>query len=686
MDHVLEDYLFSRGFFVAPATSAATEAHPIEALVALAHFAEIRITRNPELACVDMVEVARRNLGCDVPAPFYRGFPQTVRELSPQALLFDQLIHYYITYGLRIFSHAGHSLFERDYARVAFAEGVEPKPFAIVTVEEAEQLLARDVQALLASTRPLNDVSYMVVRHFLMGVGWPTVACACKDTACRLLLDLRDPTLADLIRLPDVIRLVEWLLEQSYPDMSLNKLNLRNRDRKLLTQVLDRLFARGDLDVATCLEKRRAWVGLLHYVHYRPTCDEAQAFLDAVRGRTQRSAFSVFEKLVRARDVRGATEHLLATKGPSAVARNLAYLLARSPTQKDRDFVLDAALGTNKIVLAQLIAHFYHQRPGEQRIFRFVRFNRLHRHAETDREIFRRTTNLDDDTALHVVMRLQDALAKACYGTLGKVYADPALRNTALPLQEATSQGGFGTLPRGTRVPLPAHKKVRAFIYWERVDDIDLSCQGIDRDGWHVTEFSWRHRGNEFSNTKGITFSGDETSGWWGGSEYFDLEPAQFAREYPHVRYAVFCANVFTSRGRFSRCTCRAGYMIRDAGDSGQVFEPKTVKSSFVVDGDTSAVFLFAIDLVSNTFVWLNVAEDSSQRIAGEADLRFLLEYLDAASAISLHDFACMLATQVVDAPEEADIVFSDDELALREDQEQIRSRDIARIVELLNT
>lgn len=685
MDHVLEDYLFSRGYFVAAPSSAEAEGHPIEALVALAHFAEIRITKNPELASVNMVEVAHRNLGCDVPAPFYRGFPETVRELSPHALLFDQLIHYYITYGLRIFSHAGHSLFERDYERVAFAEGVEPKNLAIITADEAKELLARDVRALLASTRPLNDVNYTVVRHFLTSVGWPMVSCACKDTACRLLLDLRDPTLADLIQLPDVIRLVEWLLEQSYPDMSLNKLNLRNRDRKLLAQVLDRLFARGNLDVATCLEKRRSWVGLLHHLHYRPTCDEAQAFLDAVRGRTQRSAFSTFEKRMRARDVRGATAHLLATKGPAAVARNLAYLLARSVTQKDRDFVLDAVMGANKIVLAQLIAHFYHQRPGERRIFRFVRFSRLRRHAETDREIFRRTTNLDDDTALHVIMCLQDALAQACCGTLGKVYADPVLRNTALPLQEASSQGGFGTLPRGTRIPLPANKKVRAFIYWKWVNDIDLSCQGVDKDGWHIAEFSWRRRDMEFSNTRGITFSGDETSGWWGGSEYFDLDPVEFAREQPFIRYAVFCANVFTDRGRFSRCMCRAGYMMRDVNDSGRVFEPQTVQSSFVVDSDTSAAFLFAIDLVSRTFVWLNVAEDSSQRIAGEADLRFLLDYLDAASAINLYDFACMLATEVVDAPEEADVVFSDDELALREDQEQVRSRDIARIMELLN-
>ena len=78
-------------------------------------------------------------------------------------------------------------------------------------------------------------------------------------------------------------------------------------------------------------------------------------------------------------------------------------------------------------------------------------------------------------------------------------------------------------------------------------------------------------------------------------------------------------------------------------------------------------------------------AENSMRRIAGEADMTFLLEYTDATNAINLRDFAQMLATEVVNTPEEADVVFSDEMLKLRKDQEQIRSTDTARIVELLN-
>jgi hypothetical protein len=63
----------------------------------------------------------------------------------------------------------------------------------------------------------------------------------------------------------------------------------------------------------------------------------------------------------------------------------------------------------------------------------------------------------------------------------------------------------------------------------------------------------------------------------------------------------------------------------------------------------------------------------------------FLKEYLEATSVINLHDFACMLATEVVDDPAQADVVFSDEHEQLREGADRIRSRDTERIIELLN-
>ena len=240
--------------------------------------------------------------------------------------------------------------------------------------------------------------------------------------------------------------------------------------------------------------------------------------------------------------------------------------------------------------------------------------------------------------------------------------------------------GGVGTLPRGSRLPIPETKKIRAFTYWERVNDIDLNAFVL-YDGGDITEFSWR----TFSDFDSILYSGDQTSGYEGGSEYFDIDLALFMEEFPdYAHYVVLCNNVY-SGVPFSKCLCKAGYMTRDRDDSGEVFEPKTVKSSFAVTCPSTFAYLFGIDMKTREFVWLNMARNSSERIAGETNLDFMMDYLKIAEVYNLGDFVWDLATEVVDDPSEADVVFSDKYEPLREGAELIRSTNIERIIGLLN-
>ena len=63
----------------------------------------------------DLISLAADMLGEYVPEPFYRGFPKSVLQMAPDAVLFDQLLHYTQTYGWGNFSEAGHSLFEDTF-------------------------------------------------------------------------------------------------------------------------------------------------------------------------------------------------------------------------------------------------------------------------------------------------------------------------------------------------------------------------------------------------------------------------------------------------------------------------------------------------------------------------------------------------------------------------------------------
>ena len=716
---IFEDHLFAQGYFVAeePAADVGQADAVAAALASLWHYARIRITARPELVNEHMLQVAQRNLGFNVPEAFYRGFPESVRNMDSTMRLADQLLHYYRTYYLGDFSRAGHSVFEARYERLAFAEDVTPKEFEIITLAEAEELLKSTVEGFLSSTRPLSASNQELLEAYLTdNPEYHVNRCACKDTAVRIILNTGNLAYTRLIELPDVIRLVEWLHELRYqetklvyaeyhpglsiveyaPVSQMKKLNLHNRDRKLITAVIDQLFERGDADIDTCLEKKRLWNGLLHHLHYRPKCPQAQEFCEAIRSKGRRSAYSAMERRLAVGDVRGATDVLLKAKGPGAVLRHLDHLISRidhnqgpAQEQEDLDYVLAACNTRNRIILVQLLLKYGIQpyRPWEQpaRDFTFVRLGQLTKHHETDEERRSRKTCLSSSRSKKVKSWVHEQLERVCHGSLGKVYVTDELRNVAVPLQEGASMGGFGTLPRGTRIPLPADKKVRAFTYWEKVDDIDLSCFAMFDSG-ETAEFSWRTMADVGYRT--LVFSGDQTSGYHGGSEYFDVDLADFARDCGRdCHYLVFCDNVYSSK-TFDRCVCRAGYMLRDPMDSGEVFEPSTVQSSFVVNCMSRAAYLFALDLRDNAFVWLNLGERSMQNIAGMGDVKFLLKYLGITDTFNVHDFATMLATEVVATLKEADVVFADataEELGLHEGQELIRPNNTARLLELLN-
>ena len=182
----------------------------------------------------------------------------------------------------------------------------------------------------------------------------------------------------------------------------------------------------------------------------------------------------------------------------------------------------------------------------------------------------------------------------------------------------------------------------------------------------------------------GIVYSGDQTSGYDGGSEYFDVDPVLFRKRYPSVRYLVFCDNVF-SGVPFSSCICRAGYMIRDRIDSGEVFEPKTVQSSFAANGQSTFCYLFALDLDANDFIWLNISRKSQARIAGTTDFAFLLDDFRTTDVMNVYEFFKLMATELVDDPIDADVVVTDGAAALKEGAELIRSWDTERMIALLN-
>lgn len=676
MKEIYKDYLFEKHILVGEKT--AEEKHIFETLFAMAHFFGMKIIKGEELAYYEMIEDLSRRFGENVPEPFYRGFPQSVRNLSAEELLFDQLLHYFNTYGFGNFDEPGHSVFEEDFERAAFREDADTQEFMIQTEEEAEDTIRMIVKDLLLGSRPLNDRQYKLtltfVREHISDIKDFTITS--KNTLVRLLLDAKQLALADSLNLSDVMKIVDELNYRNYHNDNPKKLNLKNQDRKFLTAILDRMFQGGRCDIRTCYEKKQLWNGFLHHIHYQPKNVVAEVFVRAMRTKGNESVYSEFEKLMRENRYQAAAKLLQEKKGTSALLRNMDYIISRMDIDEEQIFLAEFPEDCSTVILLQLLFRYEAGQRKNGRIFKFTHHNLIKVHYETPEEMKNCQSRLTEEQMKKVEAMIRSKLIRKLCNRLGKVYIEPSMENYALPLAENTSQGGFGVLSKGSRIPIEEGKKLRAFTYWEKVNDIDLSVFALTEDG-KKKEFSWRTMSRHQSEA--ITYSGDETSGYLGGSEYFDINLPEFKARYSEYRYLIFCDNVYSGKN-FNECFCKAGYMLRDWEDSGQVYEPKTVKSSYLVNCESAFAYLFGIDLFTNEFVWLNVAKNSNARVAGDTGLSFLTDYFHLTEVMNMYDFFSMMAEKIVKDPMEADVVVTDREVKCTEEAQIIREYDFEKI------
>ena len=683
MDLIYKNILFSKHILVRD--QRAEEKCVPEVLFSLAKLFNIRIIKGGDLAHRDMImTVENIMIGTKVPEPFYRGFPQSVLKLTDDRLYYDQILNYLITYGLGDMSKTRHSVFEdeEDIVRKAFKETGSIKDFIIVKEDEAVSILQEMIDNALKGTKPLSEDLFECIDHYVKEYDYDPSYIASKNTAVKLIVYQENTRYAKHLDLSDVIKLTEELNFHYYYSENINQLNLKNKHRKLISEVIHKAFESGRTDVSVCFEKKRKWAGLLHHIHFKPVTEDEKKFADLMRGDVNMSSYSSFEKEMREKNIRSALSCLEGSKGSGAVLRNLNYILSRCESEDDIRFVLENIDTKNTIILMQLyISYLQYEFERVPRSFSYVKFNMSKSHIETQKEVERRRSLLDEDTVGKAKEVIGSALRRNLKGRLGRVYIDPSMANYALPIQESAGSTGLGVLPKGSRIHIGDAKKIRGFTYWELVDDIDLSVIGLD--GRNVqTEFSWRTMADRQS--KAIVYSGDETSGYNGGSEYFDVDIEEFRALYPDVRYLVFCDNVFSGK-TFARCFCKAGYMLRDKEDSGRVFEPKTIESSFIVNNDSRFCYLFAVDLTAGDFVWINTRVDSFENVAGKKSAGHLVDLINVTHVFNLKDFFEMCAEEVTDDISSADVIVTDKTIDIPDGKEIIREYDFEKIIALMN-
>lgn len=597
--------------------------------------------------------------------PFYRGFPESVKKLCPEELLFDQLWSYYKTYGLDDFSEVQHSVGESPVERIALLKSFTTKNVKILNEKNAEEELKSLLQGLCDQTRPMSEYQFSVLVEAILEYDMFMFKFASANTAIKVLLETRNLRYAEKYSTPLELshfpKIVEELNFKVYRNNDIKKLNLKNQDRKFLVNVLKILITNSyndlglisDYQKVVCVEKRAIWKGILYHLHYK---DDRLSF---IYNSKVFSGMSEFEWFMKDENIYDAAFILKYRKGASAVLRNLDYIVSRTKKFSEVEKVLDLLKADfNPTILMQLIQHYngYNRKHNEARNFSFNKFNMKRSHRETYEEVERSKSHLDELE----VRYLKDYFTKAFYELIskkkaGRVYIEDGMKDIAIPLDMATANGGVGCLPTGSRMAIPNGAIVRAFTYWEKVNDIDLSCWLVDKDFNNLKKFNWGEWINIRYNTNwdlnAVNFSGDQTSGYGGGSEYFDIDIDNVLKTYSTSRYMIFFNNVYSGY-KFKDVFCKAGYMLRDRFNSGEVYEPKTVQTAFNITSDSTFCALFAIDLQTREMIWLNQNVYSNANCSFTEDNSWVKKYINLAKYLNIYKLFENVGKRVSDPKE----------------------------------
>ena len=351
MKTIYKDLLFRKHFLISEPFEnenfSGNEVDCFNVAMTLAGKFGIRIRKNIMNASLNMIRDAERNLGINVPEPFYRNFPYSVRSMTADQLYYDQLLHYTQTYGLGWWDDPGHSMMEAQehiFVRRAFNEHNPPKDFKILSEREAIEVVKDYVKDILSINRPLMVSDCQIIMEAWKDFKPEEILpdnIPCKNTVIQLLYYFKNTIFCKYLKLSDTIKLLEHIQYYQYSSENVRKLNLRNQDRKLLTKVIETFEGLDNrCNFMECFEKRKIWCGLLHHIHYRANTSAMTGFIRDIREGKNFSIYHNFEGFMRRGEYGAAARELAQFKGKSDLVRHLNYILSRCESDKEVEEVL----------------------------------------------------------------------------------------------------------------------------------------------------------------------------------------------------------------------------------------------------------------------------------------------------------------------------------------------------------
>ncbi|MBQ7058215.1 MAG: TerD family protein [Firmicutes bacterium] len=579
----------------------------------------------------ELLPVLKWLKGADVEyKPMYKGFPEEVAQKNEVELFFNAIVHY-VTDG-----HWMPASEKKE--RLPLYETTAETELGLGTEEDIREI----AKNLLGSKTSLSEQDKDDLKAIIAEQGIEN--CLPDQIPMKEILALfsqfllkefwnRTPDELAVLLQPyfqtatDVLRLIAALSDS---DISLAEspriCRLSRRERRMIMDLLAGI--RNPLE--DMFRYREEWIRAGERIHPGEYQNEKYAAIRECFRKIRNNERPLFfggqvEQLLLSGDTLAAAKLLMSR--PGEFVRRLDVLLRRTKEEEKQEEILDLfeQVG-DKVsvpVLLQAMTHFDYRDDNEIRVF-------------FPKGMLAKAMGIRNDLkSLNPLSMLRVRTAGVCRDLLrkqfrerppmGKVFISEDIKNYPVPFSQRSASSGAKLLLRGSQVPIDGDiRTIRAFVHWTNLDDskddssrmdIDLSAAFYDRDWQYVTHISYTQLrdGRIEAYHSGDIVNGGPASGE-GVAEFLDVDIDKVAEVAPYVVFQVYN---YTEQSFKTMPNVRFGWMYREKPESGEIFEPRTVKNLFHLSADSTVVIPAILDCLKRKLIWCDIIKPGRNEYFG---------------------------------------------------------------------
>lgn len=479
----------------------------------------------------------------------------------------------------------------------------------------------------------------------------------------------------------DILRLAMALCKGDYTLASHkhNLKSLKRADRRFILGLLNQVCESNKQVIEDASRYQGLWVvigEILHPGDYANKYPKAYEFFNTIRNEKARSWYSKVEKAYESKDLTAVVE--LLSKRPGEFARRLERTIRfalNNNNSSPMDVISAFSVIADKVdstILLQMSQFFLDKFTRPVNVRTFMPKGKI-------AKVYAKEDDRDQVNVFYWALAsniCRDALIKKFSEKekLGKVYIDPAIKGYTIPLKQRNASKQLYSMARGSRIALPEEATVlRMYQYWKNPGhtDLDLTAMFVNENFNKVTEdvSYWNLRNKEID----CVHSGDIRSAQNGAAEFIDV-PVEKLKE-QGVKYVIMTVSSYSSIPFCNLEECFAGIMaLEEVKPNEKTFDPakSIVRSDIASDARMCTPFVY--DVEKHELVWIDAAvtRDIYARDRYDSPINTItyhnnfvnvvrgMMYASYPQLIHLIELNCLARdAEVVDKPEDADVIFS---------------------------